>query len=394
MHRKHDFTVIKGGGIPVSSSDSYRFFSGFVTDTRLMGVVVLYIHWKTDLAEDNADYHQFFYFDAEEYGLETFQSQNGNDDVAIGMIEQTLIGGLGGKKVPVTEHEARFLVQSFVTSSAALDAPLAEPRSEYDFMLFPQISMTAEERAVLAHKLCTPIVSDVQLLHYFLMRCFAGDIEGAFYLTEPEVDVKSILPAKPSTLCKNSVEEYSDAEGNLSYLCEALVETEGKYTLYVLELTVIGGKIASVSKRSSFRVTSAEAAMLLNRPEFITVYEILTDPDDFDDLFLPLTKDAMMTSHENGRLFLEFRDDNNHVDQIIFRLNEDISGLFFVSDFGQLLLAAYTLEEIRALEKVLQKSPLHSSLLPTAKYEFKEPVLYEFIQSDFEDFTDFLDSLK
>ena len=134
--------------------------------------------------------------------------------------------------------------------------------------------------------------------------------------------------------------------------------------------------------------------MLLNRPEFITVYEILTDPDDFDDLFLPLTKDAMMTSHENGRLFLEFRDDNNHVDQIIFRLNEDISGLFFVSDFGQLLLAAYTLEEIRALEKVLQKSPLHSSLLPTAKYEFKEPVLYEFIQSDFEDFTDFLDSLK
>ena len=394
MHRKHDFTVIKGGAGLVLSSDSYRFFSGFVTDTRLMGVVVLYIHWKTDLPDDNADYHQFFYFDAEEYGLETFQSQSGSDEVSLGTIEQTLLGGLGGKKITVTEKEARFLVQSFVASSTALGAPLAEPKSEYDFLLSPQILLSAEERVTLAHKLCTPIQSDFQLLHYFLMRCFAGDIEGAFYLAQPEVEVKNILPAKPSTLCKNSVDEYTDAEGNLSYLCEALVETEGKYTLYILELTVSGGKIASVSKRSSFRVTSAEAAMLLNRPEFITVYEILTDPDEFDDLFLPLTKEAMMTSHENGRLFLEFRDDNNHVDQKIFRLNEDISGLYFVSDFGQILLAAYSLEEIRALEKVLQKSPLHTSLLPTAKYEFKEPVLYEFIQSDFEDFADFLDSLK
>ena len=32
--------------------------------------------------------------------------------------------------------------------------------------------------------------------------------------------------------------------------------------------------------------------------------------------------------------------------------------------------------------------------MATAKYEFKEPVLYEFIQSDFEDFNEFLDFIR
>ena len=32
--------------------------------------------------------------------------------------------------------------------------------------------------------------------------------------------------------------------------------------------------------------------------------------------------------------------------------------------------------------------------MTTAKYEFKEPVLFEFIQSDFEDFEDFLNFIK
>jgi hypothetical protein len=33
-------------------------------------------------------------------------------------------------------------------------------------------------------------------------------------------------------------------------------------------------------------------------------------------------------------------------------------------------------------------------LLASAKYEFKEPVLYEFIQSEFDDFAEFLETLK
>jgi len=102
----------------------------------------------------------------------------------------------------------------------------------------------------------------------------------------------------------------------------------------------------------------------------------------------------MQTIHENGRLYLEFNKNNDHVNKKIFRLNEDIHGLYFATDFGQLIIATYSLSEIHEIEKTLSKSEISTCIIPTAKYEFKEPILYEFIQSDFDDFSDFLDFLN
>jgi uncharacterized protein (DUF1919 family) len=52
------------------------------------------------------------------------------------------------------------------------------------------------------------------------------------------------------------------------------------------------------------------------------------------------------------------------------------------------------LKDIHDIEKTLSKNEVGGSIIATAKYEFKEPILYEFIQSDFEDFTDFLEFLN
>ena len=57
-------------------------------------------------------------------------------------------------------------------------------------------------------------------------------------------------------------------------------------------------------------------------------------------------------------------------------------------------MAAYSLIEIQTLERKLAACPLAPFLMATAKYEFKEPVLFEFINSDFEDFEDFLEAIK
>lgn len=394
MIKNHKFKVIKGGGSILRSPSDCRFFSGYVTDTRLMGVLAMSIHWKCSDSSNPEDFHQFFYFDAEEYGLETYRSYVGGDPVELEFIEQALIGGLGGRKVTINESEATFLLQSFVEASHQLKTPLPEPQSEYAFLLEKPTSLSEKKMQILIEKICTPLLSDFQRIHYFLMRVFARDQQGADYLSSRKTDLNTIAEVSPSTLCKNTIEEFLDEEGRMSYLCESLIEDDGKYLLAVIEITLTDGKVTSVNRRSSFRVTSAEAALMLNRPEYVTVYEILAEPDEFDESFLPLTKGTMLTSHENGRLFLEFNSNNDHVNRRIFQLNEDIHGLYYVTDFGQLLLASYSLTEIRAMEKVLQKSSLHAYLLPSAKYEFKEPVLYEFIQSDFDDFADFLDSIK
>ena len=89
-----------------------------------------------------------------------------------------------------------------------------------------------------------------------------------------------------------------------------------------------------------------------------------------------------------------FNSNNNHVNKRVFRLSEDVFGLYYITDFGQLIVSAYSLSGIHSLERDLRKSVLAPYLMATAKYEFKEPVLYEFIQSDFEDFNEFLEFIR
>lgn len=387
------FTVIKGGAAAALSNNRRRFLSGFITDTRLMGVVGLYIHWELSNTESVSDFHQFFYFDAEEYGFETYKSLLGSDSESLTIMEQALIGGLGGNKVNINEREATYLVQKYMAMNEALSIPLPEGKTEYAFLADEPVTLSESENKVLIDKLCTPILSEYHLINYFLMRVFGRDFEAAAYLAAEDLPLHILAEEEGATLCKNTVEEFYDENG-CSYLCESLIEYDGKYKLVVSEIYLEEGKVSRTKQRSSFFVTSAEAAMMLNHPEFITVYEILTEMDDFLKRFSGLSANTMQTIHENGRLYLEFNKNNDHVNRKIFRLNEDIHGLYYATDYGQLIIAAYGLNEIHEIEKSLSRSEVCTCIIPTAKYEFKEPILYEFIQSDFDDFTDFLDFLN
>lgn len=387
------FKVIKGGAAAAVSNNRRRFLSAFITDTRLMGVVGMYIHWELSNNDFTTDFHQFFYFDAEEYGFETYKSLFGDDSEELIMTEQALIGGLGGNKVNISEKEATFLVQKYVAMNDSLSIPLPEAQNEYKFLLENPITLTNEESDALIEKLCTPIQSEYQLINYFLMRVFGRDLEATAYLTSGDIPLDDIYEKSEATLCKNGLEEYYD-DGVFSYLCESLIEFDGKYKLVVTEIYLAEGKVTKVKKRSSFFVTPAEAAMMLNHPEFITVYEILTEPEEFYMQFSEISGGSMQTLHDSGRLYLEFNKSNDHVNRKVFRLNEDIHGLYYATDYGQLIVAAYSLKDIHDIEKNLSKNEVGASIIATAKYEFKEPILYEFIQSDFDDFTDFLDFIN
>ncbi len=326
------FTVIKGGAGVAVNSQRRKFISAFITDTRLMGVIGLYVQWElftTDsISESASDFHQFFYFDAEEYGFETYKSLLGSDSETLTITEQALIGGLGGSKVNVSEREATFLVQKYAMMNQALDIPYPDERSEYDFLLEEPVLLSESENEALIDKLCTPITSDYQLINYFLMRVFGRDFEAAEYLAAEDLKYDELPEEIGATLCKNSIEEFFDESG-CSYLCESLIEFDGKYKLVISEINLEEGRVSHTKKRSSFFVTAAEAAMMLNHPEFITVYEILTEPEDFSKRFADLPANSMQTVHDNGRLYLEFNKNNDHVNRKIFRLNEDIHGLYY-----------------------------------------------------------------
>lgn len=383
-----NFKVIKGGlDSPLNSKKT--FISAYITDTRLMGVTGLYIHWNMESEDLSSDFHQFFYFDAEEFGFETYKSIVGNNLEELDLIESALLGGLGGQKVKLSENEACYLVQHYVKTNTKLSIPIPNGVEEFQFILDRDIFLTLKEQRDLMKKMCDPIVSDYQLINYFLMRCFGRDYTAAAYLTNGKVDVKIFFDFPISTLCRNSIDLF-DTETH-TYLAESLVERDGKYHIVITELTVSAHLITGFKRRSSFKISSAEAAMMLSRPEFITVYDLHTDNDEFiDNCLTSITTNAMMTMHEDGRLFLAFNKDNSHVNKSEFRLNEDVYGMYYISDFGQMIIASYNVAGILSLEHDLRKSALKDYLTMTAKYEFKEPILYEFIQSDFDDFEEFI----
>ena len=275
---ERNFKVIKGGAAAAVSNNRRKFISAFVTDTRLMGVVGMYIHWELYNNEFFTDFHQFFYFDAEEYGFETYKSLFGDDSEALIIMEQNLIGGLGGNKVNISEREAIFLIQKYVDMNDRLSIPLPEAHNEYKFLLENPITLSDEESDALVEKLCTPIQSEYQLINYYLMRVFGRDLEASAYLSAENIPLDDIYEKSEATLCKNTIEDYYD-KGEFSYLCESLIEFDGKYKLVLTEIYLAEGKVTNIRKRSSFFVTAAEAAMMLNHPEFITVYEILTEPE-------------------------------------------------------------------------------------------------------------------
>ena len=389
-------TVIEGGLSSIEKRDKF-FVSAYVTDTRLMGVLSVYCRWQLSGPDPAPDLHQFFYIDCEESGLETYKSILGDDFNEISYLEQSLTGGLGAKKVTLTERQLRALLTFYRKFNEAHDLPMPEGYGEYGFLLEPETVLTSQETSALMRDMCGEIVSDYQSINYFLMRCFGKDHEGASFLSAKGAAVDIYDDYFPATFCKNVIDKdrtYDD--GATAYMCESLIEHDNMYESVISRVVVKDLKVVSVKKCSSFTVSTAEAAMMLAKPEFVTVYEVLLSEDDMENNIgeLTLNLNTVMTSHENGRMFMAFKKNNDHVNERVFRLNNDVKGVYFLTDYGQLIVSAYSLPDIRYLESKLRSSMLAPFLAITAKYEFKESVLFEFIQSDFEDFEEFLDFIR
>jgi len=394
---KPKLTVIQGGLASTIDSKEKYFMSAYVTDTRLMGVLAVYAHWRLVGGENETDLHQLFYIDCEEAGLETYKSITGNDFNELLIAEQALIGGLGAQKKELTQHQLKGLLCYYANFNKQHNLPLPSKREEYRFLLEPETVLTKSEADYLMRHICVDITSDYQAVNYFLMRAFGRDYTGAAYIAADGVPLDVYDSYKQTTFCKNVIDKESIYDdGATAYLCESLIEQKGNYEIIISRVVVKDLKVVAFRHCSGFKVSTAEAAMMLAKAEFVTVYEVLLSDDDMNDNIgeLTLNLDSVMSVHESGRMFMAFKKNNDHVNSRTFRLSNDVKGVYFLTDYGQLIVAAYSLNDIKFLEKKLKNSPLAPFLMTTAKYEFKEPVLFEFIQSGIEDFDEFLDFIR
>ena len=411
--RSTPFTIIRGGLSETSLNSRKVFQSSYVTDTRLMGVTGVYIHWALPDNQVLTHFHQFFYFNAEEFSFNTYKGvltgEDGEGLEEFQDVENALLGGLGGKQVNLSEREAVYMVQEYVALNQRSGLELPESYEEYAFLLHPQVTLDRTEEYVLMSKQCPILTSPYQVINYFLMRCFGKDFGAAKFLTKNYVRTNLFPEHKMATLFKNTIDPAPDPDSGFhtdyhstdddrdfgtfqthtSYLCESLIEYDQQFHLVVTQVTLDNLRVVRFEKVSSFRISSAEAVMMLTRPEYVTVFDWYEDAPAFTRNSTQLTQRAMITAHENGSLFMVFHPHNNHVNKQVYLLNDDVLGNYYVSNSGQLVLSSYTLEGIRAMEADFMASGLCAFAALAGKYQFGEPVMEEFISSGFDDFTDF-----
>jgi hypothetical protein len=412
-----NFKLIKGGLAETVNDSRKEFISACITDTRLMGVVGMYVQWALPDNIHLTHLHQFFYFDAEETGFDTYKSVLGDgslkDFEEINDIENYLLGGLGGKKVNISEKEAMYMLQSYAALNARSELALPGEIDEYEFMLSPAIELSDSEAYALMCKQCPILDSPYQVINYFLMRCYGKDFGAAKFLTKGYVRTDIFPEHKGSTLLRNVIEEAPDEVSGTntnyhtkddskdfgtfsttkSYMCESLIEYRGKYFLIITQISLDHLKIVKFEKVSTFRISPAEASMMTSRGEFVTVLDLVPGAPNFTRHSTELVAKSMVTEYENGTLFMIFQPNNDHVKNSTYLLNDDVLGIYYLVDDSQLVLSAYSLENIRKLESDLETSDMARFLIPISKYEFKEPVIFDFISSLFDDFEDFVDAI-
>ena len=390
--KNQKLTIIRGGLSDSPNDNQKIFLSAYVTDTRLMGVIGMYIHWSVPENPVLKDFHQFFYFDSDEFGFETYIGIMGNDANTIKNTEHTMIDVLGGKKIDISEKEAIYILNQYVKLNKKKNLELPEGHREYEFLLKSDVFLSKSELHVLMSKQCTNIDTPYTAINYFLMRSFGKDFDAASFLAKDGVPIDLFPEMESADLCKNSIDKSDKIQDE--YICESVIEYDEYYTLVITNITLEENIISTFEKISSFKISAAEATMMLSRPEFISVFDLMCSPEDFTQNSTILAQHSMLTVHDYGKLFLIFNLNNDHISKQTYRLNEDVFGLYFITDIGQLIAASYNLHDIHTLEKDLSKSEFNKFLVPVSKYEFKDPVLYEFVQSNFDDFEEFIEAIK
>jgi len=179
--------------VPVSPFENdHKFISGFVTDTRLMGVVCLYMEWLVIMPDGEEELmHQYYYYEAEESGIESYHNICGADDDELAVVEQSLIGGLGGCRIALTEKEAVYVLQRFAKRNREIGVELPAELPEFQYLLDLPIDIDDEEIDSIIDKMCVRIESPYQAVNYFLMRFCGRDYEAMGYLAAKDADIKA-----------------------------------------------------------------------------------------------------------------------------------------------------------------------------------------------------------
>ncbi len=386
--RKH-LTVIQGGK-SMADSGTPQFSCAYATNTRLMGVVAVK---ALELTPTGDRVTHFFHLDFEEFGIDAYERVESSEPEPLERMTRKMTGGLGGELVEVTPEELAWLVRDAYAVNLRQSEALPEGMQELFSFLKAETALESWEIHNLWLKITPELATDIELINYYLMRVWAGDTSGAGFLSRSGAVIPS-LGQPPGIMVRNRIQTLRESGGVRYYQSEALSDNEKEYRIAACEIGVfeeVGQRrIFSMAVQSTFKISEVEAAFMLRRKEHLAVYKIL-DLDRvriFFDLYKP---DAMITLYEEGLLYTYFKPHNKHVRDEEYYLNEDVQCYYYLSEEHHLIVCALDEKYLRQAQLELELQEMTALLEFENDYTSENPILYDFISSEYLDFQEFWD---
>ncbi len=353
----------------------YKFVKAYSTNSRLMGVIGLRLHY---ISNEKEKLTLFFHLDFEEYGFDRFEVIVGEKTNEIENFTQSIMGGLGAKLVDITLKDASTLIYTATDVGTFYSNDLPIDFFEYEYLIEDFCGDLTKE---LCSKVCSVIRTDVELINYYVMRTVGMDYElRDFLLSDKELDY--LLVDEPTVLLKNVVTKEDD-----HYIIKSIIDHLDSYKMIISEATIKNDKILSCKKVDEMLMTSREASFQLNKSENLLIMYV-ESPTEFK-MFIERSKPELLKNiYDSGTLYTEFNKTNEHVNKDEFYLNGDVYGTYYMTDHHHLVISCFNKKDLKEIkEKLLDSFPEMNEL---AELEAEIPIIYNFVTSQYLDFFDFL----
>lgn len=383
-----EFRIIHGKkSIRYNHFEDFDFVSCRAAATRLMGVVALKVSWRS--REDRRSVlYQIIHLDYSEYGIDEYREfecipgdpgYSENKQEMNGLWEN-FVAVMGGEVIGI---DAPCMLRAI---ESALPLAQEDVKREYDddenreFRAYARLRIGYMTDALSARgitsadcslrdaieTLSPAKLSAYETINYFVMRIIDHDYDAAATLTSMDRDRLpgiELADAGIQTLMRCDISK-SDRRRDPSpdgvsypFRCRITTLAPGGYYHASFVIWLSGSRrstnplVTEIRTGSVIKMSDYEAAMQINRTEFLTVFRCADSMlNGFDPKYIGPFSHSVPSAVPNGWLYTAYKGSNSFVDSPHYRLDDDVYGYALLSVAGELVLMSHDLRNISMLD--------------------------------------------
>lgn len=376
-----------------------KFINATITNSRLMGSMGLIICYDKDFPNQKLEY-RLYLLDSEGLGLVDYTTYSGDNMDIVHREINRLIGGLGSEQVNLNEEEAVFLAKAFADKTINYGKLWPENFTNDEYEQLKKVDTKKVTMYDLFPKICKKIECDNEFINYMIMRFIARDKEALEYFSGRELIAKMKVTQINGSLLYNKIDKvnensytveaiFEDLEGYYICKCGISIHKDDSDLKYRLDLILI---------KDVKPIGEYDVFMAITKKEYISEYSIINikkantkeeNEKQLVKMFHNGNSKFHMIETEKGAFFTQFRENNTHVCEDIYVINNDMLANYYVIG-NQIFAATYEKSNILLSDLIVKTTFERENIILLNSYEFEENVLYDFMESDNDSFSDFL----